>query len=276
MGQKDRKTILLTFDVEEFDLPLNYDIKLELNDQLQISHKGLLNILELLSGYPTVRATFFTTALFAKHYPETIRKMSVTHEIASHTYSNAFLNRSDLLLSRRILEKIISKPVTGIRMPQMQEVDIDDLVSAGYSYDSSINPTWIPGKYNNRHKPRELFIEKGITRIPASVATFLRVPLFWLSFKNISGFAFKFLANLTLKRSGYLNLYFHPWEFTDISEFNIPFYIKTGCNHRLLKKLDNFLSDFTAKAEFIGMDDFVRGQSINELQNSPNFTAHLR
>ena len=275
MATKSGKFILLTFDVEEFDLPGDYQIAVELKDQLEIAHKGLLNIIQLLSQYPEVKATFFTTALFAKHFPETIKAISITHEVASHTYSNAYSNKSDLLLSRNILENIIAKPVLGIRMPQMQEVDMDDLLNAGYSYDSSINPTWIPGRYNNFRKPRNVFIENGMTRIPASVSGFFRIPLFWLSFKNLPHLVFNYLAQSSLNKYGFLNLYFHPWEFTDISKYDIPFYIKTGSNLRLLKKLNRFLNSFSQRADFITLHDFARIRSATQLQNSSSIASHL-
>jgi hypothetical protein len=275
MAKKDRKFILLTFDVEEFDIPLDYNIDISLNDQLRIGYQGLVNIMDLLSKYPDIKATFFTTAIFAKRFPEIIRQLSLNHEIASHTYSNFYMNAGDLLLSRRILEEIISKPVPGIRMPQMQHVDVADLIRAGYSYDSSVNPTWLPGRYNNFNKPVSFYLENGILRIPASVSGMLRIPLFWLSFKNMPLYIYKSLAYLSLRKQGYLNLYFHPWEFTDLSEYPVPRYFKTGSSKRLLKKMDRFLKDTTPNAGFITISEFIDIKTREEIQNYSSIRSHL-
>ena len=264
MAKNRKKFILLTFDVEEFDIPQDYEFDIDLDDQLRIGHKGLINVMELLADYPNVRATFFTTAVFAKRFPDTIRFLSTKHEIASHTYSNSSQHTGDLLLSRLILEQIIGKPVCGIRMPQMQSVDADELKNAGYSYDSSVHPTWIPGKYNNLNKPVGPYYERGILRIPASVSGVFRIPLFWLCFKNLPLFIYECLAYVPLRKHGFLNVYFHPWEFEDISSYPIPRYVKVGSPHELLKKLGQFLKNASKRATFITMSDFISMRTANE------------
>src|SRR5450755_946343 len=253
MQRKDRKYILLSFNVEEFDTPLIYKDCIGPNEQLAIGQKGLLNLMKMLAFHENVKTTFFTTAYFAENFEETICNISFSHEIASHTCSNSIYQKNDLYLSKEILEKIISKKVYGLRMPQMQEVDMDELKSAGYRYDASINPTWIPGRYNNFKKSRSVFFEEGIVRIPASVSSHLRIPLFWLSFKNLPYPYFKQLALAVLKRDGYLSLYFHPWEFTDLSPYKIPWFIKRQSKGFLLEKLSRLINDFGGDADFISM-----------------------
>ena len=256
MPGKDRKFILLSFDVEEFDIPLKYNQRIGENEQLLIGHKGLLNIMEMLGGHEQVTGTFFTTSHFAKRFPESIRKISLHHEIASHTCFNSSFKINDLLISKNELETIIQKPIFGLRMPQMQEPVMDIVSKVPYAYDASLNPTWIPGHYNNLRKSRTTFHEKGVIRIPASVSPNLRIPLFWLSFKNFPYSYFKYLANAALKKDGYLSLYFHPWEFTDISCYSIPWYTKRPDNYVLLNKLHRLINDFKNETDFIGMHDF--------------------
>src|SRR5258708_3628089 len=149
MQRKDRKYVLLSFDVEEFDTPLNYRDNIELSEQLSIGQRGLLNVMRMLSLHDELRATFFTTAYFAENFPDTIIDISLLHEIASHTCSNSTFRQNDLERSKKVLEMIILKEVFGLRMPQMQYVEAKELKQAGYSYDASINPTWVPGRYNN-------------------------------------------------------------------------------------------------------------------------------
>jgi peptidoglycan/xylan/chitin deacetylase (PgdA/CDA1 family) len=251
---KDNPSILLTFDVEEFDLPLEYNIPISTEEQLNVGKKGLDAIMPILYE---VKATLFTTAHFASNYSAEIKELSVKHEIASHAYYHSSFKKEDLLNSRAELERIIQKPVTGLRMPLMRQVDIEWVKEAGYKYDSSINPTWIPGRYNNRDKPRTVYFDQGMTRLPASVSPNFRIPLFWLAFKNFPYWVFKQLAFQTLRKDGYLSLYFHPWEFTDISQYRLPFYAKRHAGKILVDRLSKLVDDLKPYGEFKTINTFL-------------------
>ena len=80
------KSILLTFDLEEFDLPLEFNQDIDEDEMYKISGKGLFNILKLLKTYD-LKATFFTTTNFANNFKKTMKELSETYEIASHGYS---------------------------------------------------------------------------------------------------------------------------------------------------------------------------------------------
>ena len=89
-------------------------------------------------------------------------------------------------------------------------------------------------------------------RVPASVSPGLRVPLFWLSFKNFPYTLFRWLAIQTLKKDGYLCLYFHPWEFTAIGNYGLPVYTTKHYGQELLSRLWR-LFRFYKEADFISM-----------------------
>ena len=256
MQGKDRNYVLLSFDVEEFDMPLNYGQFIDKDEQLDIGHKGLLTLMNMLGKHTSLKGTFFTTAFFANKYPDSICKISLSHEIASHTYFNSSFKEKDFLLSKQALEAIINKRVYGLRMPQMREVDINKVKEVPYVYDASINPTWLPRRYNNLHRPRSYFVEKEVIRIPASVSPFFRIPLFWISFKIFPYYLFIHLARAALKKDGYLCLYFHPWEFIDISSYRIPWYAKRQSKTVLLGKLEQLIKDLSKEADFITMYEF--------------------
>jgi len=175
--------ILLSFDVEEFDMPLEYQFNISAEEQMRIGKLGLDKLMPILTD-PTIQTTLFTTANFANHYSDSIKALSEKHEIASHTFYHSHYSTAHLELSRERLSSIINKEVVGLRMPRMKQVPVEDIKTAGYTYDASIHPTWLPGRYNNMHLPKKLYIQEGLIRIPASVSTFSRIPLFWLSFKN--------------------------------------------------------------------------------------------
>lgn len=247
--------VLLSFDVEEFDMPLEYNFPITVPQQMEIGKKGLEALNPVLSDN-TIVSTLFTTANFAMQYPDAIRELGNQHEIASHTFYHSAFEDADLLKSKNKLEEISGKKVTGLRMPRMRKVSMQEVKKAGYLYDSSINPTYLPGRYNNFHLPRTVYREEGITRIPASVSPLIRMPLFWLSFKNLPYTLFKMFALQTLKKDGYLCLYFHPWEFTDIENYGLPGFTKKLNGEPLLQKLYRLLNDLKKEADFISMNTF--------------------
>jgi peptidoglycan/xylan/chitin deacetylase (PgdA/CDA1 family) len=252
--------ILLSFDVEEFDMPLEYGFPISAEQQMQKGKLGLDRLMPLLSD-TSIQSTLFTTANFANQYPEIIKQLSLKHEIASHTFYHSSYHTPDLKNSRDCLSEIIGKQVVGLRMPRMKQVPVSDIVNAGYGYDASVHPTWLPGRYNNLHLPKNPYVENGLFRIPASVSTIFRIPLFWLSFKNFPYSLYLQLAIHSLKSQGFLSLYFHPWEFVDIHGFNLPNYTIKGCKSTLFDRLNQLIQDLKPHGEFITYQDFARSHS---------------
>lgn len=258
----NQPSILLTFDVEEFDLPIEYGISISKDEQMEVGRKGLEILKSKVLSQQDVYCTLFTTANFAQTFPELIRSLSMQHEIASHTYFHSSFKTEDLKLSRQALEKIISKEVNGLRMPRMKQVAPSDVRTAGYLYDSSINPTWIPGRYNNLKMPRMPFMVNDIIKIPVSVSPFMRIPLFWMAFKNFPYFYFRNLALRTLKHDGHLLLYFHPWEFTELESYHLPWLIKRKSGDELLNKLRLLMNDLRNYGNFITIEKFLESSQF--------------
>ena len=72
----------------------------------------------------------------------------------------------------------------------------------------------------------------------------VRFPLFWLSFHNLPLSIYKFLCKITLKKDKYLNIYFHPWEFTDLTDkerFGFPKYVSKNSGNHMVERLDNLI-----------------------------------
>ena len=253
--QSDRK-ILITLDVEEFDLPAEYNITIPVEEQLNIGYKGLKALDPFLTDKDN-HFTLFTTAFFAASFPGDLKRLSKAHEIASHTYYHSRFEQNHLAESKEKLESITGQPVYGLRMPRMKSIPSKIISEAGYLYDSSINPTWIPGRYNNRSVSRKPFIDNELMRFPVSVTPNLRIPLFWLAFKNMPYSLFLKLALQTLKRDRYISLYFHPWEFTDLSAYKIPGYIKRGSDGKLLDRFRQLVKDLSNEGEFVRVKDFI-------------------
>ncbi|WP_423899887.1 polysaccharide deacetylase family protein [Capnocytophaga leadbetteri] len=235
--------IYLSFDIEEFDMPKEYGYDIAFERQIAISRKGLTAILDLLKKYQ-MRATFFSTVVFAEQVPDLINRLiEEEHELASHTYYHSDFENEHLKRSKEALEQQFGVTVEGLRMPRMLEVSAEEVKKAGYRYNSSVNPTFLPGRYNKLHVPKRFFNENGLWQIPTAVSWF-RFPLFWLSFHNLPLWLYRFLLKRSVKSIGYAALYFHPWEFTDLhqKEFNFPAYVMRNSGEKMIARFDSLLT----------------------------------
>jgi len=236
--------VLLSFDIEEFDMPFEYGKTIAFADQMAISIAGSGLILDLLQKH-NFKATFFSTATFAIHAPQIIERIkNEGHELASHGYYHSKFNDKDLLASKLKLEELFGKEIVGFRMPRMMPVNHQAVAEAGYIYNSSINPTWLPGRYNNLHVSRTFFRIGKVLQLPASVSPF-RIPLFWLSFHNFPSWLYRYLARRAYRKDGYLNLYFHPWEFMDLTakeKYGFPTYVSRNSGQDMFNRMDVFMA----------------------------------
>lgn len=247
--------ILLSFDIEEFDMPFEYGRNISFDNQIAVSEKGTEIILDLLQKHQ-IKATFFSTVVFAEKVPHLIKRISNEgHELASHTYYHSNFEVAHLKQSKDALEALSNLEVVGFRMPRMYPVDEREIEKAGYLYNSSINPTFLPGRYNHLDKPRTYFKLHNVWQIPASVSPLIRFPLFWLSFHNLPLSIYKFIAKWTYKNDGYLNIYFHPWEFTPLNNkaiYNFPKYVSKNSGEAMKERLNSFIESMKEKKYIFG------------------------
>ncbi|RZJ86091.1 MAG: DUF3473 domain-containing protein [Chryseobacterium sp.] len=254
--------VLLSFDIEEFDMAFEYGKTISFEDQISISTTGTISILDLLKKHG-IKATFFCTATFAQNAGQIIKRiLDEGHELASHGYYHSDFKPEHLRSSRLELERISGVDVKGYRMARMMPVDEEEIAKAGYTYNSSINPTWLPGRYNNLHVSRTWFYQSGVVQIPASVSPWFRFPLFWLSFHNLPLWLYKHLCARAIKKDGYLNIYFHPWEFTDLKDqgrFGFPGYVSKNSGKEMIRRMDHFMAWTVASNYEAGtIGDFVK------------------
>jgi len=239
-----KPTILLSYDVEEFDMPMEYGGAIDLQQQLAISTQGMERLLTLLGKYG-IKCTFYCTATFALNRKALIQELNKSgFEIASHGYYHSQFQEEDLKRSKDVLEEITGSQVFGYRMARMMPLNIHAVRQAGYVYNSSLNPTWIPGRYNNLKQPRIPFHEGGVLQFPASVSPRLRIPLFWLAFHNYPLDVYLALCKKALKTDGYANIYFHPWEFVDykgIGGARYPGYVTRNSGAAMIKRTEKLL-----------------------------------
>ena len=262
------KPFLLTFDVEEFDYLHHYHDKPLNADLYGVSHEGTKLLIDLLARHG-IRATFFVTAKFALQYPSFIKAISKKHEIALHGYSHDHHYESmakDMVLKylqegKKILEKITQKKVTGFRAPRMGMTDYFILKKVGLHYDSSLHPTYIPGYYNHFTEPRNCFTTEDVIVVPVSVTPLLRLPIAWLWFRNLPLLYSKFCISWSYHGTGFINTYFHPWEFVSLQKYRLPWYFKRNTGDKVLKKLDKLIHWGNKKGyTFMSMGDFLQSR----------------
>ncbi len=255
-----KNKILLSFDIEEFDLPEEYGASISEDEKFEISCNGTIAILDVLRSNG-VKATFFVTGVFAEKYPELIRQMVAdNHEIASHGMNHSFFETAHLSQSRSVLEQISGQRITGFRMARLAEVDKQEIKNAGFEYESSLNPVWLPGRYCNLRFPLSPFLEKcGLLQIPVSAVPVIRFPLFWLSFKNLPLFIYKILASLSIRHTGFFNMYSHPWEYNEQSRnarWRIPGYVSRHAGIKQVERLDHLVKFLAGKGDFITFSEY--------------------
>ena len=236
--------ILLSFDIEEFDVPRENGVDFSLEEGMNVSVEGTNVILDVLKRND-VRATLFCTANFALNAPKTMKRiLKEGHEVASHGVDHFEPKETDVSKSKEILEKVTNTKIMGYRQPRMFPVKDSEIRRVGYTYNSSINPAFIPGRYMNLNIPRTYFEKEGVVQIPASVTPAVRFPLFWLSLHNLPENVYHMMVRRTLKKDNYFTTYFHPWEFYELNdhpEFNMSFIMKRNSGRKMAQRLDNLI-----------------------------------
>ena len=261
--------ILLSFDIEEFDGPREHGVDYSLEEGMKVSVEGTNRILDILKAND-VRATFFCTGNFAENALDVMaRIISEGHEVACHGVDHFEVKESDYAVSKEIVERITGLTVTGYRQPRMSVTVESEIKRAGYRYDSSLNPAFIPGRYMNLRTPRTWFVRDGVMNIPSSVTPLLRFPLFWLSLHNLPERIYHWMVRRVLRHDGYFVTYFHPWEFYELKkhpEFKMPFIIRNHSGQEMAGRLDRLVKMLkNQNHQFITYNEFVdiHSQKLN-------------
>lgn len=227
--------------------------------------KNVEIILELLSQFDN-SATFFILGNFAKKNPEVVKLIDEAgHEIASHGYSHIPVTKQsrkafkdDLIMSKNIIENIISKKIIGHRAASFSINKstiwaLDIISEAGFLYDSSIFPTSFHpyGSNNFNNVPNKIDLESGesILEFPAQVFSVgrLKLPIlggFYL--RALPFFISDFCLKQTIKKNKPAMVYLHPFDIdegvprlkTNFS-FGIIRYYKLSKGREYLRRLLN-------------------------------------
>lgn len=235
--------VSLSFDFEECDLPREAGLDFPIDEGMKLSAEGADAVLRILKRQG-VKATFFCTLNFAERAPEIMRRIVAGgHEVAAHGVDHFHQVPEDPFLCKAGLERLFPDvKVVGYRQPRMFPVDDAALAKAGYRYNSSLNPAFVPGRYMHLDVPRVRFVKDGLVQIPASVTPLVRFPLFWLALHVLPVWLYVLLAKRTLKHDGFFMTYFHPWEFSSLSaragELKVPRIVRLNLGRPMERRLE--------------------------------------
>lgn len=187
------KTICFTIDIEpDFSLKDKY---FGIND---------LPMLEEIVKKYKIKLTAFVTGKTLEENEdllEVLRNMNA--EIEQHSYLHQIGHDSkidDIKKGIETHERIVGKNPIGYRAPQgiITKKEVFFLEEMGILFDSSIVPTFFPGRFNHMNFPVEPFKIKNsnIVEIPCSIIPKVKIPIS-LTYMQILGFgAFKFLFKM--------------------------------------------------------------------------------
>ncbi|MFA5090182.1 MAG: polysaccharide deacetylase family protein [Candidatus Omnitrophota bacterium] len=241
------KYLTLCIDFEEFSIPHDFGATISQEDKVAVSLEGLEALCDVLKIF-NMSATFFVTEGIAGIFPELLKSLIKNgHEIALHSIIGGDGRTMALELQRQktFVEAKIQQRIYGCRSHKFIDVPSDILREAGFSYDNSLHPTFVPGRYCNILKSRNLYLEKGVIRVPVSVTPFLRLPLSWIWFRNF-GFSYaRSCSQMIYLSEEYINIYFHSWDFANISHWSLarrfrPLVRNTG--EKMLSMLSRYLA----------------------------------
>lgn len=193
-------------------------------------------VLDLFAKCNT-KGTFFILGYVARRHPSLVKEIAgAGHEIASHGYGHrlAFSQTPkayyrDVHRTKRLLEDISGTEVLGYRAPSFSITHAnpwayDQLLRAGYRYDSSIYPTWHPRYANlNRSPEPERIVRTGgqLKELPLAVACLplvgghhVRIPVaggaYWRLFpRPLVAWG---LGRINEREGRSFTCYLHPWE----------------------------------------------------------------
>lgn len=197
-----------------------------------------------------VKATFFTTGDVARRFPDTVRSIvDGGHELGCHGDTHRRFSDLTPVEARREIEAASATlrafyPVKSFRAPNLDFPTsyLPFLRDAGYSLDSS----------QGRHKPGSLFARPsqtdGIARVPASTApSVVRLP--------------RPVRQLLLRQMrDPVVLFFHPWEFVDVTREPIPIDCRFQTGEPAVRSLRETIRFFRARgASFHRIHEIAQG-----------------
>lgn len=277
------KYFVLTVDVDGWSSLLRfYSVDhdpLEADSQVNIED-GILRLLQLFEKHG-VKATFFVTGEMAEKHSGVINKICREgHEVACHGLTH---EKNECLLSetiqrqkigeatRKIEERTGRSPI-GFRAPCLRAngTTIKILDELGYTYDSSVIPTAVPGYYGSPMAPLKPYHPSGssienrgsykVLEIPVSVNPIFRVPLSGAWMRNLGSLSVEFGIKMNFILGNPVVFYVHPRDVISLPKVEgVPWHLYRNVGDSTMRMLDNLIR-YVAElgARFLRASDLAR------------------
>ncbi len=231
----ENQIFLLTFDVEDWFQVENFKSCIPFsswNDCELRVEKNVHALLDLMDSFEfSPKATFFILGWIAEKLPDLVRQIHQRgHEVASHGYNHELPTKlepqaimEDLCSSKKLLEDLIGKEITGYRAPSFAADNriLNLVYQAGYRYDASYNSFAAHGRYGKMDFSQS---EKKCGYYAVS-HDFFEIPVTNLHLGNTilpiggGGYfrlipfpVFRQAVKQAMKREKIFMFYAHPWE----------------------------------------------------------------
>lgn len=236
------------------DFELDYGGRLNTFETLKQDKKHE-ELVQFLKDENIPVSAFVQTKALNDH-PEALSVLkNIACDFHSHSHTHAsenFNSREEFLTSKKIIEDTFAQPKVGYRAPygKLYPGDHELLQEMGFAFDSSIFPSFRPGKFNHLNASIEpTVLDCGLQEIPFAVIPGVRLIL-GISYMKLFGFSvYKHLISMfglpdTLVFYGHMHDYF-PTE----GLHKLPLGLKTAFkrnNHNAMpitKKFFDLLKD---------------------------------
>ena len=256
------RSILLTWDIEEFDAPEDFGAPRKPDGGLSRGGSIWEDWLKHAQKWK-VPATSFVTGRMAEAFPVFLAGTRATaHEVASHGWTHE--RGADLRLkeSREKLASLAGCLIQGFRSPRLRHVSTSDISEAGYEYDASSNPALVPGRYCRWNEKRLPHRRGKLWEVPASVLPLIRFPLFWATFHILPLPLYQAACGMVLATDGLLSLYFHPWELSDLNEPHLPRWLRKRPKAQRVERMDRLIRWLGTVGTFRTISDYLAGMRV--------------
>jgi peptidoglycan/xylan/chitin deacetylase (PgdA/CDA1 family) len=265
--------ICLSFDVEEWDSPVIYGVDSEYAMSDEFSAKGCRLLMDLLEKHGA-KATFFTTGVFARNYPGTVKELAARgHEVGCHGNRHVILSRlpleelkAEIREGMESVSKAAGSRVSGFRSPRnmINARLYEALAELKFEYDSSVHPAVLPGRLADVMQEKKPHKIGQVVEVP--ISTLLGLPISWWWMRNIGLWYTALGCKVSLMMHGYALLYFHPWEFTTMPEVKgLPAHITNRTGPEALSDIDRLISSFKRRGcEFCTVSRLIEAKRLND------------
>jgi hypothetical protein len=274
---------VMTVDVDGWWSLLNfYSVRLDPSeaDSQVNEEEGILRLIQLFKRCQ-ILATFFVPGEVATRHPEAIKDIvKAGHEVACHGLTH---EKNECLLSRiaqerriveatKILEEMTGSRPVGFRAPclRLNGTTLAILDKLGYTYDSSVLPTLIPGYYgepfagSRPYYPSMTDLTKegsrGVLEIPVSVSPIVPIPLSGAWMRNLGSGWVKLGISANFAFGRVTVFYVHPRDVLDLPRVKgLPWHVYRRTGHPSLSMLEQIIMHSkTIGASFMRAVDFAR------------------